>query len=379
MTAPDTIQALWFLPTFGDGRYLGAPDSARAGDFPYLKQIALAADALGYEGVLIPTGRACEDSWLIASALAPFTERLKFLVAVRPGVLSPTQAARMTATLDRLSNGRVLINVVSGGDPAENRGDGLFWPHGERYRAVEEFLNVYKRILAGEAVTFSGDYIKVEDARVSFPPVQRPHPPLYFGGSSEAAHEVGARTIDKYLSWGEPPKAVAEKFADFRARAEKAGRKVSLGVRLHIIVRETTEAAWKAANKLIEKLDDATIAKAQEVMARMDSVGQSRMSALHGGRRDRLEVYPNLWAGVGLVRGGAGTALVGDADTVAERLDEYRRIGADTFILSGYPHLEEAYRVAELVFPKLPLARRVGGERVANMGPFGEILAGAHR
>ena len=124
---PDTINALWFLPTFGDGRYLGSPESARAGDFPYLKQIAVAADSLGFEGVLIPTGRSCEDSWLIASALAPLTERLRFLVAVRPGVLSPTQAARMTATLDRLSGGRVLINVVSGGDPQENRGDGLFW------------------------------------------------------------------------------------------------------------------------------------------------------------------------------------------------------------------------------------------------------------
>ena len=144
--------------------------------------------------MLIPTGRACEDSWLIASALAPFTEPLKFLVAVRPGVLSPTQAARMTATLDRLSNGRVLINVVSGGDPQENRGDGLFWAHNERYRAAEGFLGVYKRILAGEAVTFSGDYIKVEDARSAFPPVRRPHPPLYFGGSSEAAHGFGWRS-----------------------------------------------------------------------------------------------------------------------------------------------------------------------------------------
>jgi alkanesulfonate monooxygenase len=127
MTTPQDISALWFLPTFGDGRYLGSAASARAPDFPYLKQIALASDALGYEGVLIPTGRSCEDSWLIASALAPLTERLRFLVAVRPGVLSPTLAARMTATLDRLSGGRVLINVVSGGDPEENRGDGLFW------------------------------------------------------------------------------------------------------------------------------------------------------------------------------------------------------------------------------------------------------------
>jgi alkanesulfonate monooxygenase len=377
MTTPDTISALWFLPTFGDGRYLGSPESARAGDFPYLKQVALAADVLGFEGVLIPTGRSCEDSWLIASALAPLTERLRFLVAVRPGVVSPTQAARMTATLDRLSNGRALINVVSGGDPQENRADGLFWSHAERYRAVEEFLNVYTLILAGESVTFSGEYIRVEDARISFPTVQRPHPPFYFGGSSESAHDVASRTIDKYLSWGEPPKDVAAKFDDVRQKAAKAGRNVTLGVRLHLIVRETTAAAWAAANRLIEKLDDATIANAQQVFARMDSVGQKRMSALHGGRRDRLEIAPNLWAGVGLIRGGAGTALVGDPDTVAERIDEYRRVGADTFIFSGYPHLEEVYRVAEPLLPRLPLNRPRGlPERLINTGPFGEILSG---
>ncbi len=332
--------------------------SMRAGgDFAYLKQIAAASDSLGFEGVLIPTGRSCEDSWLVASALAPLTKRLRFLVAVRPGVASPTQAARMTATLDRLSTGRALVNVVSGGDPQENRGDGLFWFHAERYRATEEFLNVYTRLLAGESVTYSGEYIRVEDARISFPTVQQPHPPFYFGGSSEAAHDVASRTIDKYLSWGEPPKDVAAKFDDVRRRAVEAGRHVTLGVRLHLIVRETTAAAWAAANRLIEKLDEATIANAQQVFARMDSVGQKRR---HGGRRDRLEIAPNLWAGVGLIRGGAGTALVGDPDTVAERIDEYRRVGADTFIFSGYPHLEEAYRVAELLLPRLPLNRPPG-------------------
>lgn len=376
VTAPETIKALWFLPTHGDSRYLGTSTGARAVDLPYLKQIAEAADTLGYEGVLIPTGRSCEDSWLVAASLIQSTERLKFLVAVRPGVLAPTLAARMTATLDRLSNGRVLINVVSGGDPTENKGDGLFWSHADRYRATEEFLKVYDRVLRGEAVDFEGDFIHVEDARITYPTVQQPRPPFYFGGSSEAAHDVASRTIDKYLSWGEPPADVAVKFADMRERAAKAGREISFGVRLHVIVRETTEKAWAAAEDLIRYLDDETIASAQKVFARMDSVGQQRMQALHGGRRNKLEIAPNLWAGVGLVRGGAGTALVGDPDTVAERIDEYRRIGADTFIFSGYPHLEEAYRFGELVLPRLPLGKTLkqtqGG---VNTGPFGEIIA----
>lgn len=377
---PDNINALWFLPTHGDSRYLGTSIGGREVDLAYLKQIASAADTLGYYGVLIPTGRSCEDSWLVASALITSTERLRFLVAVRPGVYSPTQAARMTATLDRLSGGRVLINVVAGGDPEEVKGDGIFWPHADRYRATEEFLNVYSRILAGEAVDFDGDYIKVEGARLSIYPLQRPRPPLYLGGSSEEAHDVASRTIDKYLSWGEPPQAVAAKYQDIRERADKAGRQVTFGVRLHVIVRETTEKAWAAADDLIRYLDDDTIASAQKVFGRMDSVGQRRMADLHGGRRDKLEVAPNLWAGVGLVRGGAGTALVGDADTVAERIDEYRRIGADTFIFSGYPHLEEAYRFGELVLPKLPLAHPIKrhGDGV-NTGPFGEFIANQER
>ncbi|WP_294642687.1 FMNH2-dependent alkanesulfonate monooxygenase [uncultured Aureimonas sp.] len=380
LSIPDAINVLWFLPTHGDSRYLGTSEGGRAVDLPYLKQIAQGADQLGYYGALLPTGRSCEDSWVIASALAPLTERLRFLVAVRPGLQSPTLAARMTATLDRISNGRLLINVVTGGDPKENGGDGIFLSHAERYEVTREFLDIYKRVLAGETVEHEGKHFRISDGRLLFPPVQNPYPPLYFGGSSEAANDVAAEQIDKYLTWGEPPALVAEKIETVRALAEKKGREVSFGIRLHVIVRETTAKAWEAADDLISRLDDATIAQAQEVFSRMDSVGQARMSRLHGGRRDKLEVSPNLWAGVGLVRGGAGTALVGDPDTVAERIDEYRRLGIDSFILSGYPHLEEAYRFGELVLPRLPLAHPLHARSAAvNTGPFGETIAGDSR
>jgi len=374
MTAPANF--LWFLPTHGDGRHLGTTQGARPVDLAYLRQIAQAADALGYFGVLLPTGKSCEDSWLVASALAPLTERLRYLVAVRPGLLSPTLAARMTATLDRLSNGRLLINVVTGGDPAESRADGVFLDHDERYAVTREFLGIYRRLLRGEEVTERGGRLAVEGARLTIPSHQAGGPPLYFGGSSAAGIDVAGQHVDKYLTWGEPPAQVAEKLATAAVAAARHGRRLSFGIRLHVIVRETNEEAWAAADSLIRHLDDKTIAAAQQAFARTDSVGQKRMAALHGGRRDRLEISPNLWAGVGLVRGGAGTALVGDPPTVAARIAEYQALGIDTFILSGYPHLEEAYRFAELVFPLLERAH--ANERSAP-ALVGEIIANHYR
>src|SRR5579871_2552644 len=173
---------LWFLPTHGDGRYLGSATGARHVSLGYLSQIAKAADELGYYGVLLPTGRSCEDSWVIASAMVPQTRRLRFLVAVRPGLSEPAFAARMTATLDRLSGGRLLINVVTGGDPVELQGDGIFLDHDQRYRLTDEFLTVYRRLLAGQTVDYAGEHLRIEGGKIIFPPIQRPHPPLYFGG-----------------------------------------------------------------------------------------------------------------------------------------------------------------------------------------------------
>ncbi len=376
-TAAPQTDILWFLPTHGDGRYLGTSTGARHVTLGYLSQIARAADELGYFGVLLPTGKSCEDSWVVASAMVPLTRRLRFLVAVRPGLNEPAMSARMAATLDRLSEGRLLINVVAGGDPAELRGDGVWLDHDARYEATDEFLHIWRRLMRGETVDFRGKHMAIEGGKLLYPPVQSPHPPLYFGGSSPAGQAVAAEHVDVYLTWGEPPDAVGEKIAAMRAQAAAQGRTLSFGIRLHVIVRETAAAAWQEADALIEHLDDATIATAQRAFAKFDSVGQQRMARLHNGRRDQLEVSPNLWAGVGLVRGGAGTALVGDPRQVAARMREYMDLGIDRFILSGYPHLEECYRFAELVFPLLPLRSTTGNDLgpARNAGPFGEVIA----
>lgn len=377
------MQVFWFLPTHGDSRYLGTTEGARSVDLAYLQQIAGAADRLGYEGVLIPTGRSCEDPWVIASSLIGATSKLKFLVAVRPGLHQPSLAARMAATFDRLSGGRVLVNLVTGGDQAELEGDGVFLDHAARYEQSAEFIRIWREIIArshqGQAFDYEGKHLSVKGAKLLFPPTQQPYPPVWFGGSSEAAHELAAEQVDTYLTWGEPPAEVAKKIADVKARAARKGRTVKFGIRLHVIVRETEDAAWQAAEELISRVDDQTVIRAQAAFAKMDSVGQRRMAALHAGgakrKREDLEISPNLWAGVGLVRGGAGTALVGDAKTVAARIEEYAALGLDNFIFSGYPHLEESYRFAELVFPLLPRKQRPGLPGQTLTGPFGEVVA----
>lgn len=373
------MKVFWFLPTHGDGRYLGTNRGARAVDLSYLKQIAIAADGLGYEGVLVPVGRSCEDPWVVASALIDSTERLKFLLALRPGIVSPTASARMAATFDRLSNGRLLLNVVTGGDPDEARGDGLFLDHEGRYEVTGDFMRIWTGVMREETVTYRGKHLQVEGAKVLYPAVQRPYPPLYFGGSSAAAHELAAQHMDVYLTWGETPAAVAAKIKDVRARAAALGRTLRFGIRLHVIVRETNDAAWAAANELIRHVDDAAIAAAQKAFSRFDSEGQRRMAELHRGNRDHLEVSPNLWAGVGLVRGGAGTALVGDPETVAARMREYAELGIESFVFSGYPHLEEAHRTAELLFPLLPIDVHKQPAKQNLTGPFGELVANEYR
>lgn len=369
------MNVFWFIPTHGDSRYLGVTTGGREVNLPYLKQIAQAVDSLGYSGALLPTGRSCEDAWVVASSLISVTSQMKFLVAVRPGLTSPSQAARMASTFDRLSNGRLLINVVTGGDPVELAGDGLNLGHTERYELTDEFLTIWRDLLSKGEADFEGDYLSVSGGKLIYPPVQSPYPPLYFGGSSQIGQEVAAKHVDVYLTWGEPPEKVEEKVKQVKKLAEQQGRTIRFGIRLHVIVRETEEEAWRAAEDLIKYVDDDLIANAQEVFSRFDSEGQKRMSQLHLGSRDNLEISPNLWAGVGLVRGGAGTALVGDPKTVSERMKEYEEIGIETFILSGYPHLEESYRVAELLFPYLEMEKSNNAGTSSIVSPFGEIVA----
>lgn len=352
----------WFLPTNGgDGRQVvggghgvEAGAAGRPASVPYLGQVARSAEQLGFEAALTPTGAWCEDAWVTTAMLSGVSERLKFLVAFRPGLTSPFLAAQMAGSFQNLSGGRLLLNVVTGGESHEQRMFGDFLDKDGRYERCDEFLTIVRRLWAGETVSFDGKHLQVEDAVLS--QVPDPLPQIYFGGSSPAAGDVAARHADVYLTWGEPPAAVAEKVEWIRKLAAQEGREPRFGIRLHTIARDTAEEAWAEADRLLAGIDEEQIAKVQSGLRRSESEGQRRMLELNQGSKDGLEIFPNLWAGVGLVRGGAGTAMVGSHTEVADLVEKYAEVGIEEFVLSGYPHLEESYRFGEGVLPEL--ARR---------------------
>jgi alkanesulfonate monooxygenase len=354
----------WFLPTNGDsradlslGNAVGVSGSRvtengveRAPDIGYIGQIARSAEQLGFRAALTPTSSWCEDGWVLTAGLTQVTERFQFLVAFRPGLQSPTLSAQQAATFQRISGGRLLLNVVTGGDDGEQRRFGDHLNKRDRYARAAEFLHIVRELWTGETVDYEGKYYDIQGASLVAPPKW---PDIYLGGSSPEGLEVAARYADVYLTWGEPPEQVAEKLDRVREAAARAGRTLRFGIRLHVITRDTSEEAWAEADRLLAGLDPEQIARAQEVQRASQSEGQRRMTELHGGRTDALEISPNLWAGVGLVRGGAGTALVGSHQEVADRIEEYHDLGIEEYILSGYPHLEEVYRVGEGVLPEL--------------------------
>jgi alkanesulfonate monooxygenase len=343
----------WFLPTHGDNRgiFEGGP-GRRPPEIGYLREVALAADRNGFESLLTPTGRHCDDSWLTTAALTQVTERIKFLVAFRPGLVHPTLGAQMVQTYQRFSGNRLGLNVVTGGDDAEQKSYGDFATKDERYARTAEFLTIVKHEWEGKPYKHEGQFYHVEGSGLAEPLTPEKRPTIFFGGASPAAEQVSIEHADVQLFFGETPPMAAERIARLRKLAAERARKLSFGIRLHVINRDTSEEAWTEANRLLDQLPDEVVAKVQNKFNSAGAVGHQRIATLHDGtkhNREALQIYPNLWAGSSLIYGNA--ALVGSHEEVADRIREYNSIGVEHFVLSGYPKLESSYWFGEGVIP----------------------------
>lgn len=368
----------WYMPTRGDGPYIGVQPE-RVVDTAYMIRVAQAVEEAGYTFALIPTGGACTDAWIMGATLAAHTQTFKPLIAMRPGLIAPALAARMGATLDEVTGGRALFNIVTGSSPDDMKamGDPLAFDKDARYERTLEYIKVVRQLwinshgvegnqLLGdlnkqkeiEPLTFQGKHVSLEGG-VSYPsPVQRPHPPFYFGGSSPAAKRTAAEIADVYLMWAEPLDWIQEQIAEVEHHREVLritqgiDRTIRYGLRAQVVIRETEEEAWAAAKLIISKVDPSTVQDTELRFGQADSAGQQRQNQVRQqAARNDYVIGPNFWAGLSIIRGGGAMAFVGTADQVADRFLEYIDIGISSFILSGYPNLEEATLSGNALIP----------------------------
>jgi alkanesulfonate monooxygenase len=364
----------WYMPTRGDGPYIGVK-SERVVDTPYMIRVAKAVEDAGYTFALIPTGGTCNDAWIMGATLAAHTRIFKPLIAMRPGLIAPALAARMGATLDEVTGGRALINIVTGSSPEDMKamGDPLAYDKDARYERTLEYIKIVRELwirshgaegrqfLAGgnlaagnpegaaQTFDFKGKHFTIEDGKSYPPPVQRPHPPFYFGGSSPGAKKTAAEIDDVYLMWAEPLAWIKEQIAEVEHHREQLlahegiNRSIRYGLRAQVVIRDTEEEAWAAARLIISKVDQTGIDATEIQFAGSQSEGQQRQNQVRAlAKANNYVIEPNFWAGLSAIRGGGAMAFVGTPDQVTDRLLEYVDIGITSFILSGYPNLEEA-------------------------------------
>ena len=358
-----TIHFLTMIPTSGDGPYPGSAAS-RGGDwtnndqrepsFEYISKIALASEAGGFDTLLLPVGTFCLDGWVGTSFIANQTSTLRFLVALRPGFVSPTVAARQAATFDYLSGGRLSINIVTGGSPQELARDGDFLEHDVRYRRTKEYIQLTKRYFSEEIIDHEGEFYKVKGASLFPKTVQKPYPPFFIAGESEAGKAVIAEEAQVYMTWGGPVPDLAEKIEDIRQRVTAKGRTAGYSISFQVILGDTEEEAWAKAEDMRQHLSSDAIDNQKTHFKTMDSVGQRRLANyVESSANDGFRLGPNLWAGLTQVLGGNSIALVGTPDQVADRIAEYYALGYNHVLLRGFPHLEVIEQLGRDVLPRI--------------------------
>ncbi len=344
-----TVEIAWFGALCDDDyEYLGVPDPSLRSSWPHCRDIVLTADEGGFDNILLPSGYTLGiDTVAFAGGIAPLTKSIRLLVAVRMGENWVPQLARQLATLDQMAGGRLTINIISSDIPGEALASA------PRYQRTLEWMKALRTLLNGDRLEMNGEFLDLDLDPPGARTVSGTAPPFYFGGFSEDAKEVAAKEADVFLTWPDRVEAVGATVREMQDRAAAHGRTLQFGLRTHVIVRETEGEAMEAAERLVSRLDADTGAAIRSRSLDSASVGVQRQSAL----RDEADALgfaePNLWTGIGRARSGAGAAIVGSADQVVEKLEAYRAEGIGAFILSGYPHIEECRRVAEMVLPRI--------------------------
>jgi alkanesulfonate monooxygenase len=343
------VEISWFAALCDDDyEYLGVPDPALRSSWEHCRDITLTADRNGFDNILLPSGYDLGiDSVAFAAGVGPLVEQIHLLLAVRVGEMWLPQLARQLATIDQMVGGRLTVNIISSDMPGQQLDSA------PRYQRTLETMSGLRTLLSGDALEPGGEFI---DISVEPPRAETTNgrcPPLYFGGFSEAAKDTAAAEADVFLTWPDTVEVVAETIADMRDRAERHGRELRYGLRTHMIVRETEADARRAADRLISRLDAETGAAIRGKSLDAASVGVQRQAGLRDSADDSGYAAPNLWTGIGRARSGAGAALVGDPAQIVARLHEYRDIGVEAFILSGYPHIDECDLVARYVLPEM--------------------------
>ena len=343
----------WFAALCDDDyEFLGQPDPRLASSWEHCRNIVLAAEKGGFDNILLPSGyQLGVDTTAFASAIAALTSRIRLLMAVRIGESWPPQLARQIATLDRISGGRMTVNIISSDMPGETMASA------PRYQRTVEAMQILKTLLSGEPLDHQGEHwqIKVDPPRITT--MNGKCPPLYFGGVSEAAKDAAAQGCDVYLMWPDTMPAVRELIADLRARAASYGRTLKFGYRAHVIVRETEQEARDYASRLLSKLDADQGAAIRAKSLDSQSAGVAKQAALREGAGEDGYAEENLWTGIGRARSGCGAAIVGNPDQVLAKLRAYEAEGIEAFILSGYPHQNECDLFARYVLPQMQHGR----------------------
>lgn len=346
----DGAEISWFAPICnGDTDFLGEMPDRYKSNWKNASEILLTADKLGYRNILCPSSyQVGQDTLTFASAVAPMTENINLLAAIRCGEVHPPMLARAIATLDHILEGRLTINIISSNLPGTELGSA------ERYQRSREVIEILKQAWTQDEIDFSGEYYQIKLKTDPVKPYQQNGGPLlYFGGYSPPGVDLCAEHCDVYLMWPETEERLRGLMQNMSNKAAEYGRTVDFGLRIHMIVRETEEEARAYARRLMSKLEAEKGKEIRERALDAKSYGVSRQADMRTLADDEGYAEPNLWTGIGRARSGCGAALVGSPEQILAKLQRYMDMGIRSFIFSGYPHLDECRNFAKLVLPHL--------------------------